>query len=75
MLPDRVRTYIYTLGTPAFALLVFYGLLTEQAASLWLGLLGAVLQVGEGTVAAINRPTKGKRNGSNTGHKPSERGL
>lgn len=75
MLPERVRTYIYTLGTPISALLVFYGLLTDQAASLWLGLLGAVLQVGEGTVAALNRPTKGKRNGSNTGHDAAERGL
>lgn len=59
MIPEHVRKYIYALGTPVGAVLVFYGLLSEQEVALWLAVLGAVLLVGEGTMAAKN--TSGRR--------------
>lgn len=55
---EQVRRYIYSLGTPVGALLVFYGLLTEQEVSLWMSLVGAVLLVGEGALAAFHTPAK-----------------
>lgn len=53
---QNVRRYIYSLGTPAGAILVFYGIMSEQEIALWLSLLGAALLVGEGTLAAANTP-------------------
>lgn len=55
---EQVRRYIYSLGTPIGALLVFYGLLTEQEVSLWMSLLGTALLVGEGALAAFHTPAK-----------------
>lgn len=57
---ENVRRYIYSLGTPIGALLVFYGLLTEQEVSLWMSLLGTALLVGEGALAAANTPKAAK---------------
>lgn len=57
-MPEHVRAYIYRLGTPVAALLIFYGVISEQAAGLWLGLLGAALMVGEGVMASFNTSTQ-----------------
>lgn len=57
-MPEHVRAYIYRLGTPVGALLIFYGIISEAEAALWLGLLGAVMMVGEGAMAALNTSTK-----------------
>lgn len=57
-MPEHIRAYIYRLGTPVAALLIFYGVISEQAAGLWLGLLGSALMVGEGTMAALNTSTR-----------------
>lgn len=57
-MPEHVRAYIYRLGTPVAALLMFYGVIGETEASLWLGLLGAALMVGEGAIASMNTSTK-----------------
>lgn len=53
-----VRKYIYSIGTPLGALAVFYGLLSDEEVALWLSLLGTVLLLGEGAMAAVNTPTK-----------------
>jgi hypothetical protein len=53
---QNVRRYIYSLGTPVGALLVFYGIASEEEFALWLSLLGAVLLVGEGAMAAAFTP-------------------
>lgn len=53
---QNVRKYIYSLGTPIGALLVFYGIVSEEEFALWLSLLGAVLLVGEGAMAAFHTP-------------------
>lgn len=46
------RKWLYGLGAPATALLVSYGVISDSDASLWVGLLGAVLAVGELSMAA-----------------------
>lgn len=55
---ERVRAYIYRIGTPIGALLVFYGFLSEQELALWLGVVGAVLMIGEGALASAHTSTK-----------------
>lgn len=57
-MPEHVRAYIYRLGTPVSSLLIFYGIISEAEAALWLGLLGAVMMVGEGAMAALNTTTR-----------------
>ena len=52
----KVRKYIYTLLTPVAALAMFYGLVSEQEAALWIGLIGTALSVGYGGLAAVNTP-------------------
>jgi hypothetical protein len=56
---QNVRKYIYSIGTPLGALLVGYGLISDQEVALWLSLLGALLLVGEGAMAAANTPRVG----------------
>ena len=58
---EPVRTWLYTLLSPAIALLVGYGLLTEQHAQLWIALFTAALGVA-GTETARRKvtPTAGQ---------------
>lgn len=42
---EPVRSYLYTLLAPVVALLVFYGVVSDAAAPLWIGVLTAVLGV------------------------------
>jgi RsiW-degrading membrane proteinase PrsW (M82 family) len=42
---EPVRSYLYTLLLPVIAVLVYYGLVSEQAAPLWAALATAVLGV------------------------------
>lgn len=58
MISQAHRAYIYRIATAAVPLTVFYGLLAENAAALWLGLIGAVLATGTNALAATNTPTK-----------------
>lgn len=43
MIPRRYRAYIYRVATAASALLVGYGLLSEEKAVLWMGLVNAAV--------------------------------
>ena len=56
---DHTRAWLYRIVTALAALLVTLGLLTEDVAGDVLVLAGAILAVGEGTLAAANTPTKG----------------
>ena len=51
-LPARTRKRLYRIGAALVPLLVAYGVIGESEASLWVGLAGAVLAAGEGTMAA-----------------------
>ena len=56
-IPQPVRAWLYRIGAAVVPLLVFYGVLAEDAAALWLGVLGAVLGFGQATLAAVHTPT------------------
>nr|AMP54287.1 hypothetical protein [uncultured bacterium]AMP54364.1 hypothetical protein [uncultured bacterium] len=47
MLDEKVRKYLYGIGAAIGALTVSYGIISDSDLSLWLGLLGAVLMVGD----------------------------
>ena len=52
----NARTYVYGVAVVAIALLVGYGLITQDQAPLWLGLIGAVLWAA-GNLTAIRNTT------------------
>lgn len=54
---EAERAIVYRIATAAVPLAVFYCLLAESAAALWLGMLGAVLGTGSAALAARNTPT------------------
>ena len=56
-MPEHVRAYIYRLLTPVAALLIFYGVISEAEAALWVELAGTALLVGEGALAARHTTT------------------
>lgn len=56
-IPQPVRAWLYRIGAAVVPLLVFYGVLAEDAAALWLGVLGAILGFGQATLAAVHTPT------------------
>ena len=74
-IPREVRAWLYRIGAAVVPLLVFYGVLAEDAAALWLGVLGAVLGFGQATLASIHTPTRpsADRNASPEGIDPSAR--
>lgn len=43
MIPERYRAYIYRVATAVSGLLVGYGLLSEEKAVLWMGLVNAAI--------------------------------
>lgn len=53
---QKTRAYLYRISIPVVALLVFYGVIAEGAAALWLGLIGAVLGVADLSLAAKHTP-------------------
>jgi hypothetical protein len=53
---EPVRRYIYSLLAPIIALLVFYGITTDEAAALWVAIASGVLGIGA-TEAARARVT------------------
>lgn len=58
MIPQPVRAWLYRIGAALIPILVSYGLVAENTAALWLGLLGAILGSGEAVLAAIHTPTR-----------------
>jgi hypothetical protein len=58
---ERTRAYIYRIGTALLPLLILYGVVSEAEAALWVGVLAAVLAVGEGALAAKHTSTKADR--------------
>lgn len=56
ILPAKARNYVYGLLSPIALLLIFYGVLSEAEAGLWLGLTGAALQTGSSVLTIANRP-------------------
>ena len=59
LIPARWRRWAYRVGMAAVPLLVFYGLVADAAAGLWLGLLGAVIGAAELEMAARHVPRDG----------------
>lgn len=60
-IPAHVRAYIYRTGAALVPILTGYGAVSESDAGLWLGLLGALMAVGTGTLAASH--TRADRRG------------
>jgi len=52
---EKTRAYIYRVATPVIPLLVFYGVIADEAAPLWLALVGAATTSG---LAAYNTSTE-----------------
>jgi hypothetical protein len=52
------RAWIYRLATALVPITVFYGLLADNEAALWLGVLGAALSTGGHALASANTPTQ-----------------
>jgi hypothetical protein len=48
----KVRASLYALGVAVFAILGVYGIATQEQAAVWLGALGALLNV----LAVVNVP-------------------
>jgi hypothetical protein len=57
-LPQRLRGWLYRVGTAVVPLLVAYGVVADSKAALWVGLLGAALGGGELAIAAAHTPTE-----------------
>lgn len=55
---EKTRAYLYRVGTAVIPLLVALSLLTEDIAQLVLGIVAAVLAVGEGALAARHTSTR-----------------
>ena len=53
-MPEHVRAYIYRISVALMPLLILYGVLSESEAALWVGVVAAVLSVGESALAARN---------------------
>lgn len=58
MLSEKTRAYLYRVFTAVVPILVTYGVLSDGDASLYLGLAGAVLALGEGALASANTKRK-----------------
>ena len=56
--PQEVRAWLYRVGAAVVPLLVFYGVLADDAAALWLGVLGAILGFSQATLAAVHTSTR-----------------
>lgn len=54
LIPYRVRSYLYPVVLAVVALLGGYGVITDEAVPLWIGLGAALL--GAGTATAYTRP-------------------
>jgi|JI10StandDraft_1071094.scaffolds.fasta_scaffold30338_2 hypothetical protein len=54
-LDEATRAYFYRISLAAMPILTFYGVLEENAASLWSGLVVAILNIG---LAVKNTTTK-----------------
>lgn len=72
-IPQPVRAWLYRVGAAVVPLLVFYGVLAEDAAALWLGVLGAVLGFGQATLAAIHTSTHPSAGPSARDNRPDTR--
>lgn len=54
----ETRKWIYRIAVAIFAILVYYGYVTDAEVATWLFLLTAILGIGTGTLAVKNVPGK-----------------
>lgn len=54
----ETRKWIYRIAVAIFAVLVYYGYVTDAEVATWLFLLTAILGIGTGTLAVKNVPGK-----------------
>lgn len=57
----EVRRWIYGIAVAALPLLIVYGVLDEQAAALWAGVIGATLVPGLAAIQPVSQYAGGKR--------------
>ena len=63
-LSEEVRGYIYRILTVVGAVLIFYGLFSQEELALWLGVAATILQTGGNALASLNtRGVLGRTNG------------
>lgn len=55
---QSTRAWIYRVLTAANPILIFYGVIEEQVAPLWMGLAGALLGTGLATIYTPSDPAK-----------------
>lgn len=54
LFPRPVRLWLYLVGVAAFGVLFVYSVVNLEQAAAWLGLISAVLGIGETGMAALN---------------------
>ncbi|MFC4335222.1 phage holin [Salininema proteolyticum] len=57
---QSTRAWIYRIATAVVPILIVYGVIAESDASVWLGLAGAVLNIGERALYLANTPAHDK---------------
>ncbi len=58
VIPEKTRAWIYRVATALVPILTGYGVIEDSKAALWIGLVGAVLGLGTGALAAANTGAK-----------------
>lgn len=51
---EEVRGYIYRILTVVGAVLIFYGLISQEELALWLGVAATILQTAGNALASLN---------------------
>lgn len=63
VLTPKVRTWMYAVAVAMFSLMLYYNLVDEKAAPLWLNLISTVFVVGGQVVATAHIPRGGSGSG------------
>lgn len=59
LLTPKVRLWLYAVAVALFSLMLYYNVVDEQAAPLWLNLISTVFVVGGQAIATAHIPSSG----------------
>lgn len=54
---ERTRAYLYRIAIAVMPILIMYGVVSEQEAAVWIGVVAALLSISANTMAAKNTTT------------------
>ncbi|MBF9325991.1 hypothetical protein [Mycobacteroides chelonae] len=67
LLTPKARLWLYAVAVAAFSLMLYYNVVDEKAAPLWLNLISTVFVVGGQVVATAHIPRSGSPKTDETG--------